>query len=647
MRCPACQNENLPTASVCVKCGAELPVRDFSDASLGTIYEVSAGTGGEPTGLSSAEEGPTAQVGVPLAAVVQGAIPERFENYQLLRKPDGTIWELGRGAMGITYKAFDTDLHVEVVLKVINPAALANADSRERFSREARAAARLRHANIATVFRLGQANGVQFYAMEYCDGETVHQLVERQGPLELKLALEIALQVTNALVVAQEHGVVHRDIKPSNLMITGRLPEEFTIKVIDFGLAKLGAPGTTASDVTVGSDRTGFVGTAHFASPEQLEDRPVDFRSDIYSLGVTLYFMLSGRPLFSGSMARVVMQHLMQKPPLEKISGLPKCLGLLLEQMLAKDAESRPASTRELRSAIRSCLETPLAKPIPTSTPPIATPDVTVFPPVPDAPDSSLRFAPPSGSPRSESSAAAKEEGASRVASSTGAGPGLGAAPPPPAVVPLPIQPAAPPPLPAARRAEPVSNPAFFIVGAVIFLLILGLVASLLTPFGKRLFTHGNGTAAPTPPPASEVTPDPELEAAARDAQNMQDAAEKLSLAMHNREVNRKLVEIVEKRVPPDPAAIQSYRLAEEAIERNILDAETTYVVAAKRLKRASDETRRLAFSRVADDVSSAGLNWRTRVTEIIQKDLPLIPPDAMRMEAATRNELKRLQDAQ
>ncbi len=308
------------------------------------------------------------------ASIPVGPMPEQVEHYQLLRRPDGSLWELGRGAMGITYKAHDLDLQVDVVLKVINPNALVNADARERFLREARAAARLRHSNIATVFRLGEANGVLFYAMEFCDGETVHQLVTRRGSLETKLALEITLQVSNALVVAQELGVVHRDIKPSNLMITGDPAEEFTVKVIDFGLAKLGAPGTAASsDVTIGSGRTGFVGTAHFASPEQLEDKAVDFRSDIYSLGVTLWFMLNGRPLFEGSMTRVVMQHLLERPPLEKLAGLPPGVTEVLEKMLAKSPDDRPESTRELRKLLRSALEA-LAVPPPAIGAPAITP---------------------------------------------------------------------------------------------------------------------------------------------------------------------------------------------------------------------------------------------------------------------------------
>ncbi|MEQ1862977.1 MAG: serine/threonine-protein kinase, partial [Chthoniobacteraceae bacterium] len=333
------------SAKSCEKCGAAL-VESAAGSGL-------AGTGGFLDGPISSGE-PARPMPSPLAP---GEMPARFENYEIMRKADGTLWELGRGAMGITYKAVDADLHVPVALKVINPSVLGNRDAAERFLREARSAAKLRHGNIASVYRLGRVGEVHFYAMEFCEGQTVHQLVERRGPLELKLALQITQQVTLALVVAQDHGVVHRDIKPSNLMLTGRVPEEFTAKVIDFGLAKHTAADSEAADMTLASDRRGFVGTAHFASPEQLEDRPVDFRSDIYSLGVTLWFMLTGKPLFEGSLTRVVTQHLVQKPPLEKLAWLPARIAALLESMLAKDPEQRPTSMRELRDQLGMAIE--------------------------------------------------------------------------------------------------------------------------------------------------------------------------------------------------------------------------------------------------------------------------------------------------
>ena len=620
MRCSACQTDNPDSARTCAKCGAKLPAADFSDAAMGTMYEGAGGTGGEVAPLSS-YEGPTVQVGAE-PEIPAGAIPSRIENYEILRKPDGTLWELGRGAMGITYKAHDTDLQVDVVLKVINPAALANSDARERFLREARAAAKLRHANIASVFRLGLVNGIQFYAMEFCDGESLHQYIERHGPLELKLALEITQQVTNALVVAQELGVVHRDIKPSNLMMTGRPPEEFTVKVIDFGLAKLGVPGTAeASEVTIGSARSGFVGTAHFASPEQLEDRTVDFRSDIYSVGVTLWFMLTGKPLFQGSMARVVMQHLSMRPPLEKISGLTPGANALLEKMLAKSPDDRPTSSRELRASIANCLAeiSPGRPPAPQSALPVTTPPGS----------SSARFAPPPSKADDDIAETQK-------------------APEPPAA------PLIPPPLPPTPK--PVTNPALIIAAAVVVMLVLALGGLAFSPIGKRLFRGGVNASGSTrriqnEKPVEPETPPPgavaESQIAFRDARTAQDAAEKLSLAAHNYEVNRQLLELVQKRPIPDPDAVQQYRLSEQAIERNIIDAETAYLLAAKRLNKLPGDAQRAAFTKLEDDVASAGVNWRTRVLEIIRREIPKVAPETVRIDPALREELKQLQAGQ
>ena len=215
-----------------------------------------------------------------------------FDHYEVLTRDDGSLHELGRGAMGITYKAFDTNLRIPVALKVINATFLNSEVARQRFVSEARSAAKLRHRNVASVFHLGIESDAYFYAMEFIDGETVDALIKRQGPLSPLLALRIASQVARALNAAQPHGLVHRDIKPANLMLV-REDDELAVKVIDFGLAKT-ALGVDAEEEGGGhSGGAGFVGTPHFASPEQLEDKAIDVRSDIYSLGVTLWFMLA------------------------------------------------------------------------------------------------------------------------------------------------------------------------------------------------------------------------------------------------------------------------------------------------------------------------------------------------------------------
>ena len=166
---------------------------------------------------------------------------ETFQHYQVLRRADGTLHELGRGAMGVTYKAFDTNLRSYVALKVINALHLDSETARARFLREARAAAALRHRNIASVYHLGNDDQSFFYAMEFVDGQTLESLVkDNQSSLPAADALQVALQASRALGAAGKQGLVHRDIKPANIMVQREDDEDdgFVVKVIDFGLAR-------------------------------------------------------------------------------------------------------------------------------------------------------------------------------------------------------------------------------------------------------------------------------------------------------------------------------------------------------------------------------------------------------------------------
>jgi len=282
---------------------------------------------------------------------------EKFEHFQVLNHPDGSPWELGRGAMGVTYKAFDTNLRCDVALKVINPQFLSSDTARQRFVREARAAAQLRHPNVATVFHLGNSGDRFFYVMEYVDGETVESRMRREGPLEPELALRITRQVTRALIAAERQKLIHRDIKPSNIMLVNEAEEDhLLVKVIDFGLAKsVGASSEKSVTVTLG----GFVGTPHFASPEQLEEHETDTRSDIYSLGATLWFMLVGRPPYEGSMASVIHQHLGSDLPTDVLLSFKPKLAALLRRMLAKKPEGRFQTPVELKQALDDILADP------------------------------------------------------------------------------------------------------------------------------------------------------------------------------------------------------------------------------------------------------------------------------------------------
>src|SRR6266436_8793147 len=277
-----------------------------------------------------------------------------FEHYQLLKNPDGSFTELGRGAMGITYKAFDTSLRCNVALKVISGTLLEDEKVAERFLREARSAAQLRHRNVASVFHLGKHGNRYFYAMEFIDGETVDALVKRNGPLECLFALDIAQQVASALIAAEKQHLVHRDIKPSNLMLVQEGDGEVLVKVIDFGLARSAVMQSTAGgEITSG----GFVGTPYFASPEQLDRQTEDIRSDIYSLGVTLWYMLLGSPTFTGSVASVITQHLDKSPPFEALAILPAEVVAVLRKMLEKDREQRIQTPLELRNELKLCIE--------------------------------------------------------------------------------------------------------------------------------------------------------------------------------------------------------------------------------------------------------------------------------------------------
>src|SRR5256714_6344710 len=276
-----------------------------------------------------------------------------FDDFEIARREDGSLWELGRGAMGVTYRATEKPLHRDVALKVIE---LHGSEMvRERFLREARAAAAFRHPNVAGVFRFGaMAEADRCYcAMELVEGETLDALVRRDGPLQLEIALEIAIQVTRALIAAAERQLIHRDLKPGNIMLTPseNSPAKVEVKVIDFGLAKA-ASAAGEMELTHGE----FVGTPAFASPEQFAGGAIDARTDIYALGVTLWYALSGRLPFVGRTIEEIRQRQKkEKLPLEQLAGLPRRVIDLLCSCLATDPSERPTSARVLLKELESC----------------------------------------------------------------------------------------------------------------------------------------------------------------------------------------------------------------------------------------------------------------------------------------------------
>ena len=276
---------------------------------------------------------------------------QRFEHYELVTGEDGKPIELGRGAMGVTYKAFDVDLRLPVTLKLISEKYVGDESARLRFLREARAAAKVRHTNVASVFHLGRSSGEYFYAMEFVEGETLENLIKRSGRLEVKLALEIASQVAAGLAAVHKQKLVHRDIKPSNIMVSVEEEGTVTAKIIDLGLAKaVNEPGSQTAISTPG----GFVGTPDFAGPEQFAGVQVDIRSDLYSLGATLWKMLTGQTPFRGTSAELMHQHLHAALAIEQLEGVPQPVVALLEVLLEKDPGRRFQNPVELLKAMQN-----------------------------------------------------------------------------------------------------------------------------------------------------------------------------------------------------------------------------------------------------------------------------------------------------
>jgi serine/threonine protein kinase/Tfp pilus assembly protein PilF len=284
--------------------------------------------------------------------------PLKYDHFEVEVGADGFPVELGAGAMAITYRARDTVLNSVVALKVIDRKIAQIPGVRSRFLREARAAAQIRHPNVARVTHYGEQDGECFYVMELVEGETLEAKVRREGPMPLALALELVEQTARALAAAEACGVVHRDIKPSNIMLEsdpgGCAP---IVKVIDYGIAKILNP-----EAERGAEKTqpGFIGTPAFASPEQFassEQMKIDTRSDIYSLGVTFWYLLSGRVPFVGRTLNDIRLRQAGPLPIEQLKGVdvPTRILALLKSRLAPDPKDRPQSARELLSEVHRC----------------------------------------------------------------------------------------------------------------------------------------------------------------------------------------------------------------------------------------------------------------------------------------------------
>jgi len=255
--------------------------------------------------------------------------------------------ELGRGAMGVVYKAEDPNLDRTVALKTIILEAEGRDEYRKRFFLEAKAAGKLNHPHVVTTFDCGDHDGMAYLAMELVEGTDLRTRLTSEGVTSLQ-AVEIARQVADGLAYAHERGIVHRDIKPANIM----LDAQGRAKIMDFGLARMRLADHKTS--------TGMVlGTPRYMSPEQIAGQPVDQRSDIFSLGIVLYEMLTGTRLYSGEDIHQVQHAIMQVepvPPTRVVPGLPAMLDFVVARALKKDPAVRYQDARELVADLTTCL---------------------------------------------------------------------------------------------------------------------------------------------------------------------------------------------------------------------------------------------------------------------------------------------------
>jgi serine/threonine-protein kinase len=252
--------------------------------------------------------------------------------------------------MGTVYVGVQLSVDREVAIKVIHPKLASDRNAVKRFLREARLASRLNQASIVNVYDFGQSEGVLFLVTELVRGHTLAQELERARPLPFRRVVAIAVQLCDALEAAHAQDIVHRDLKPGNIILVDDLAGRDLVKVLDFGLAK--SLGTQELGSHITTNVGGVLGTPMYMSPEQIEGRPTDPRSDLYALGCIIYEMATGAPPFVDDAISTVLARHIGDPPAPLPEHIPRALRMLVEQLLAKSAADRPQNATEVRALL-------------------------------------------------------------------------------------------------------------------------------------------------------------------------------------------------------------------------------------------------------------------------------------------------------